>query len=117
MKNLIAIAALALALAGCNADPPAAPEVSAVPTNSQGTFKWPGDLITPSEKPGAPLFGSAVSDSCVARRDQTPCTLTNQEALIEILRLSQTNVLIQCYKPAASWQDMLLPPVKTGQCK
>lgn len=117
MNKIIATTVLAFALAGCTASPSQAPTVSKEEKTLPSLFgpAAGGPVLTP--KPGAPLFGPAVSDSCVARHDQTPCTLTNQEAFIEILKMSQTNGLIQCYKPAATWQDLMLPPVKTGECK
>lgn len=81
MKKLIAVTALVLA--GCTASPPSAP---AVPV------------------------AAPDPNSCEARHDRTPCILTNQQALIEILQLSQTNVLYPDWKQPRTWQEMLVPP-------
>lgn len=85
MKKIVTITALTLALAGCAADPPEAPMAT-------------------------PQFGSPQDpQSCTVKHDQTPCNLTNQQAFIEILRLSQANVLYPNQSQPKSWQEMLEP--------
>jgi hypothetical protein len=84
MKKIIIAALVAASLtAACAADPPAAPVA----------------------QPAAP-----AADSCEATHDKTPCTLTNQQALIEILRLSMTNQVYPNVAPPQTWEDMMLPP-------
>lgn len=135
MNKLIAAVGLAFALAGCTAAPSSVPEVpkqeKTLPSLFGPAVSGPVNQVNPSAPlfgpgaggpvltpfPDAPLIGAAVSDTCMARQNQTPCHLTNEEAFIAIQELTMTNSEIRCWKDPTSWQDLLLPPVPTGECK